>query len=117
MKPFVKLFNMVVAEDIITKEGRVYVIMTNWAFMYLNWGTPLCMDPNVIQPKAVVKSCGHNESFCTTSYKRLNNIGMIDKIVGMKVLDMNMVESTIVLITREIVFDVIVTIMEILVTN
>ncbi|KAK4258955.1 hypothetical protein QN277_005345 [Acacia crassicarpa] len=112
-RPNVKLFNAVAAEDLIVKEGRVAGVVTNWALVSMNHDTQSCMDPNVMEAKVVVSSCGHDGPFGATGVKRLKTIGMIDSVPGMKALDMNTAEDEIVRLTREVVPGMIVTGMEV----
>ncbi|KAF3453516.1 hypothetical protein FNV43_RR03956 [Rhamnella rubrinervis] len=112
-RPNVKLFNAVAAEDLIVREGRVGGVVTNWALVSMNHDTQSCMDPNVMEAKVVVSSCGHDGPFGATGVKRLKSIGMIDSVPGMKALDMNTAEDAIVRLTREIVPGMIVTGMEV----
>jgi thiamine thiazole synthase len=112
-RPNVKLFNAVAAEDLIVKEGRVGGVVTNWALVSMNHDTQSCMDPNVMEAKVVVSSCGHDGPFGATGVKRLKSIGMIDSVPGMKALDMNAAEDAIVKLTREVVPGMIVTGMEV----
>ncbi|KMZ63984.1 Thiamine thiazole synthase 2, chloroplastic [Zostera marina] len=112
-RPNVKLFNAVAAEDLIVKEGRVGGVVTNWALVSMNHDTQSCMDPNVMESKVVVSSCGHDGPFGATGVKRLMDIGMITKVPGMKALDMNTAEDAIVRLTREVVPGMIVTGMEV----
>ncbi|KAE9456609.1 hypothetical protein C3L33_11612, partial [Rhododendron williamsianum] len=112
-RPNVKLFNAVAAEDLIVKGGRVGGVVTNWALVSMNHDTQSCMDPNVMEAKVVVSSCGHDGPFGATGVKRLRSIGMIDSVPGMKALDMNAAEDAIVKLTREIVPGMIVTGMEV----
>ncbi|XP_039000691.1 thiamine thiazole synthase, chloroplastic-like [Hibiscus syriacus] len=116
-RPNVKLFNAVAAEDLIVNDGRVGGIETNWALVSMNHDvesdTQSCMDPNVMEAKVVVSSCGHDGPFGATGVKRLKSIGMIDSVSGMKALDMNTAEDAIVTLTREIVPRMIVTGMEV----
>ncbi|CAI5475538.1 unnamed protein product [Closterium sp. Yama58-4] len=72
-----------------------------------------CMDPNVMEAKVVVSSCGHDGPFGVTGVKRLQSIGLVDKVPGMKCLDMNIAEGAIVRYTREVVPGMIVTGMEV----
>ncbi|XP_054778718.1 thiamine thiazole synthase 2, chloroplastic-like [Prosopis cineraria] len=109
----VKLFNAVAAEDLIVKEGKVAGVVTNWALVSMNHDTQSCMDPNVMEAKVVVSSCGHDGPFGATGVKRLKSIGMIDSVPGMKALDMNAAEDAIVRLTREVVPGMIVTGMEV----
>ncbi|KAL6546724.1 triosephosphate isomerase [Orobanche minor] len=112
-RPNVKLFNAVAAEDLILKGGRVAGVVTNWALVSMNHDTQSCMDPNVMEAKVVVSSCGHDGPFGATGVKRLKSIGMIDSVPGMKALDMNAAEDAIVRLTREVVPGMIVTGMEV----
>ncbi|XP_020226642.1 thiamine thiazole synthase, chloroplastic [Cajanus cajan] len=112
-RPNVKLFNAVAAEDLIVKNGRVGGVVTNWALVSMNHDTQSCMDPNVMEAKVVVSSCGHDGPFGATGVKRLKSIGLIDTVPGMKALDMNKAEDAIVRLTREVVPGMIVTGMEV----
>ncbi|KAL2943796.1 Thiamine thiazole synthase 2 chloroplastic [Bienertia sinuspersici] len=112
-RPNVKLFNAVAAEDLIVKSGRVAGVVTNWALVSMNHNTQSCMDPNVMEAKVVVSSCGHDGPFGATGVKRLQDIGMIKKVPGMSALDMNSAEDAIVKLTREVVPGMIVTGMEV----
>ncbi|KAF5195230.1 Thiamine thiazole synthase protein [Thalictrum thalictroides] len=112
-KPNVKLFNAVAAEDLIVKDGKVGGVVTNWALVSMNHDTQSCMDPNVMEAKVVVSSCGHDGPFGATGVKRLKSIGLIDSVPGMKALDMNTAEDAIVRLTREVVPGMIVTGMEV----
>nr|AFM35683.1 thiamin biosynthetic protein [Vitis pseudoreticulata] len=112
-RPNVKLLNAVAAEDLIVKEERVAGVVTNWALVSMNHDTQSCMDPNVMEAKVVVSSCGHDGPFGATGVKRLKSVGMIDSVPGMKALDMNTAEDAIVRLTREIVPGMIVTGMEV----
>nr|CAD1841099.1 unnamed protein product [Ananas comosus var. bracteatus] len=109
----VKLFNAVAAEDLIVRGGRVAGVVTNWALVSMNHDTQSCMDPNVMEAKVVVSSCGHDGPFGATGVKRLRDIGMIDAVPGMRALDMNAAEDAIVRLTREVVPGMIVTGMEV----
>ncbi|KAG6476049.1 thiamine thiazole synthase 2, chloroplastic-like [Zingiber officinale] len=112
-RPNVKLFNAVAAEDLIVKDGRVAGVVTNWALVSMNHDTQSCMDPNVMEARVVVSSCGHDGPFGATGVKRLKDIGMIGSVPGMKALDMNTAEDAIVRLTREVVPGMIVTGMEV----
>lgn len=112
-RPNVKLFNAVAAEDLIVREGRVAGVVTNWALVSMNHDTQSCMDPNVMEAKVVVSSCGHDGPFGATGVKRLRAIGLVDHVPGMKALDMNAAEDAIVQLTREVVPGMIVTGMEV----
>ncbi|KAK9673963.1 hypothetical protein RND81_12G201900 [Saponaria officinalis] len=112
-RPNVKLFNAVAAEDLIVKSGRVAGVVTNWALVAMNHNTQSCMDPNVMEAKVVVSSCGHDGPFGATGVKRLVDIGLIENAPGMSALDMNTAEDAIVRLTREVVPGMIVTGMEV----
>ena len=112
-RPNVKLFNAVAAEDLIIKGGRVGGVVTNWALVSMNHDTQSCMDPNVMEAKVVVSSCGHDGPMGATGVKRLRSVGMIESVPGMKALDMNTAEDEIVKMTREVVPGMIVTGMEV----
>ncbi|CAM6099166.1 unnamed protein product [Calypogeia fissa] len=112
-RPNVKLFNAVAAEDLIIKEGRVGGVVTNWALVSLNHNTQSCMDPNVMEAKVVISSCGHDGPFGATGVKRLKSLGLIDKVPGMMALDMNAAEDAIVKNTRMVYPGMIVTGMEV----
>lgn len=77
--------------------------MTNWALVSMNHDTQSCMDPNVMESKVVVSSCGDDGPFGAIGVKRLKSVMMIDNVHGMKCLDMNAVEDAIVRLTREVV--------------
>eukprot|EP00256_Glycine_max_P010816 XP_003522069.1 thiamine thiazole synthase, chloroplastic [Glycine max] len=109
-RPNVKRFNAVVAKDLIMKEGRV---VTNLALVSMNHDTQSCMDPNVMEAKVVVSSCGHDGPLSATGVKRLKSIGMIDNVPGMKALDTKSIGMVVVRLTREIVLGMIVTGMEV----
>ncbi|KAK7312893.1 hypothetical protein VNO77_37123 [Canavalia gladiata] len=112
-RPNVKLFNAVAAEDLIVKDGRVGGVVTNWALVSLNHNTQSCMDPNMMEAKVVVSSCGHDGPFGASGVKRLKSIGLIESLPGMKALDMNSAEDAMVRLTREVVPGMIVTGMEV----
>lgn len=111
--PSVKVFNAVAVEDLIVREGVVSGVVTNWALVTKAHGTQSCMDPNVIESKVVISSCGHDGPFGATGVKRLAEIGMIEPIPGMKALDMNASEDAILHHTGEIVPGMIVCGMEV----
>ncbi|GJX28532.1 thiamine thiazole synthase, chloroplastic-like protein [Tanacetum coccineum] len=79
-RPNVKLFNAVAAEDLIIQEGRVAGVVTNWALVTMNHDTQSCMDPNVMEAKVVVSSCGHDGPMGATGVKRLRSVGMIESV-------------------------------------
>ncbi|KAL3740668.1 hypothetical protein ACJRO7_021874 [Eucalyptus globulus] len=97
VRPNVKLFNTVGAEDLIVKGGQVAGVVTNWA----------------LGAKVVVSSCSHVGPFRVAGVKWLKSIRMIEEVPGMKALDMNTAEDAIVRLTREIAPGMIVTGMEV----
>lgn len=113
-QPNIKLFNATAAEDLIIREdkskdlvngGGKYVggVVTNWTLVTLHHDTQSCMDPNVIEAKIVVSSCGHDGPMGAHSVKRLASLGMVPHVPGMGALDMNTAEDKIVNNTREVV--------------
>ncbi|GJY78188.1 retrovirus-related pol polyprotein from transposon RE1 [Tanacetum coccineum] len=72
-RPNVNLLNAVAAEDLIIQEGRVAGVVTNWALVTMNHDTQSCMDPNVMEAKVVVSSCGHDGPMGATGVKRAQN--------------------------------------------
>ncbi|ORX96876.1 thiamine biosynthesis Thi4 protein [Basidiobolus meristosporus CBS 931.73] len=109
----VKLFNATSVEDFIIRDGTVSGVVTNWALVTKAHGTQSCMDPQVVESKVVVSSCGHDGPFGATGVRRLVEVGLLDKMPGMRALDMNASEDAIVSLTREIVPGMIVTGMEV----
>ena len=69
----------------------------------LHHDTQSCMDPNVLEAKVVVSTCGHDGPMGAHSVKRLAKLGMVPEIPGMAALDMNAAEDRIVAATREVV--------------
>ena len=100
----VKLFNATAVEDLVVKNGRVAGVVTNWA-MVTRFGhdTQSCMDPNVLECKVLVSACGHDGPFGASGVKRLQSLGLVERIPGMGALDMNTAEDAIVNNTREVV--------------
>lgn len=100
----VTLFNATAVEDIVIKNGRVAGVVTNWA-MVSRFGhdTQSCMDPNVLESKVLVSACGHDGPFGASGVKRLQSLGLVNKLPGMGALDMNTAEDAIVNNTREVV--------------
>ncbi|KAF9133120.1 triosephosphate isomerase [Mortierella sp. GBA39] len=113
MRPNVKLFNALAAEDLIVKNGRVAGVVTNWTLVTLNHDTQSCMDPNVIEAKVVVSSTGHDGPMGASGVKRLQKIGLVKNVPGMIALDMNAAEDGIVANTREVVPGMVITGMEV----
>jgi len=112
--PNVKLFNATCAEDLIVKDNRVSGVVTNWSTVTLfGHDTQSCMDPNVLEAKVVVSACGHDGPFGATGVKRLQELGLVDKVPGMAALDMNKAEDAVVANTREVYPGMIITGMEV----
>lgn len=106
--PNIKLFNATAVEDLITQPidgGKVQIagVVTNWALVTEHHDDHSCMDPNVIRSPIVISTAGHDGPFGAFSVKRLASMGAIDKLGGMRGLDMNRAEDAIVKGTREIV--------------
>lgn len=100
----VKLFNATAVEDLVVKNGRVAGVVTNWALVTrFGHDTQSCMDPNVLESKVLVSCCGHDGPFGASGVKRLQSLGLVDRIPGMGALDMNTAEDDIVNHTREVV--------------
>lgn len=106
--PNIKLFNATAVEDLITQPidgGKVQIagVVTNWALVTEHHDDHSCMDPNVIRSPIVISTAGHDGPFGAFSVKRLAGMGAIDKLGGMRGLDMNRAEDAIVKGTREII--------------
>jgi thiamine thiazole synthase len=113
IKNGVKLYNATAVEDFIIREGTVGGVVTNWSLVTKAHGTQSCMDPQVIEAKVTISSCGHDGPFGATGVRRLAELGLIDTIPGMRALDMNASENAIVEHTREIIPGMIITGMEV----
>ncbi|KAJ3003626.1 triosephosphate isomerase, partial [Thoreauomyces humboldtii] len=111
--PNVKLFNATSVEDFIIKGSVVTGVVTNWALVTKAHGTQSCMDPQVMEAGVVISSCGHDGPFGATGVRRLAELGMIEKLKGMRALDMQAAEDDVVKMTQEIVPGMIVTGMEV----
>lgn len=105
--PNVKLFNATCVEDLITRPGddgiRVSGIVTNWTLVAMHHDDQSCMDPNTINAPLVISTTGHDGPMGAFSVKRLVSMQAIEKLGGMRGLDMNTAEDAIVKNTREIV--------------
>lgn len=66
-----------------------------------------------MESQVVISSCGHDGPFGATGVRRLAELGMIEKLEGMRALDMNAAEDAVVAKTQEIVPGMIVTGMEV----
>jgi thiamine thiazole synthase len=78
-------------------------VVTNWTLVAMNHGLQSCMDPNVVESKVLVSSCGHDGPMGAAGVKRLASMGMVPEVPGMAALDMNSAEDHIVRSTREVV--------------
>lgn len=110
MMPNVKLFNATCVEDLITRPApdvpggvRVVGVVTNWTLVTLHHDNHSCMDPNTINAPLVISTTGHDGPFGAFCAKRLESMNAINKLGGMRGLDMNSAEDTIVKNTREVV--------------
>ncbi|ROT36368.1 STI35 protein [Sodiomyces alkalinus F11] len=113
--PNVKLFNATAVEDLITRrydqgeaegEGfgiRVAGVVTNWTLVSMHHDDQSCMDPNTINAPVIISTTGHDGPFGAFSAKRLVSMQAIERLGGMRGLDMNSAEDAIVKRTREIV--------------
>lgn len=106
--PNIKLFNATAVEDLITQpigneKVQIAGVVTNWALVTEHHDDHSCMDPNVIRSPIVISTAGHDGPFGAFSVKRLAGMGAIDKLGGMRGLDMNRAEDAIVKGTREII--------------
>ncbi|KAK9323325.1 Thi4 family-domain-containing protein [Lipomyces orientalis] len=107
--PNVKLFNATAVEDLITRvdpatgELRIAGVVTNWTLVSMHHDDQSCMDPNTINAPVVISTTGHDGPFGAFSVKRLVSMTAIEKLGGMRGLDMKSAEDAIVKGTREIV--------------
>lgn len=108
--PNVKLFNATAVEDLITrpsengnpKETRIAGVVVNWTLVTQHHDDHSCMDPNTINAPVIISTTGHDGPFGAFSAKRLVSMSSIDKLGGMRGLDMNVAEDAIVKNTREV---------------
>jgi len=107
--PNIKLFNATAVEDLITRPSstdqkvRIAGVVTNWTLVTMHHDDQSCMDPNTINAPLVISTTGHDGPFGAFSVKRLVSMQQIEKLGGMRGLDMNTAEDAIVKRTREIV--------------
>ncbi|KAF4595085.1 thiamine biosynthetic enzyme [Ophiocordyceps camponoti-floridani] len=105
--PNIKLFNATCVEDLITRqtdEGvRVGGVVTNWTLVAMHHDDQSCMDPNTINAPVVISTTGHDGPMGAFSVKRLVSMRLLDRLGGMRGLDMNSAEDAIVRRTREVV--------------
>ncbi|KPM38280.1 Thiamine thiazole synthase [Neonectria ditissima] len=107
--PNVKLFNATCVEDLITRKSdegegiRVSGVVTNWTLVSMHHDDQSCMDPNTINAPVIISTTGHDGPMGAFSVKRLVSMQAIEKLGGMRGLDMNTAEDAIVKNTREVV--------------
>ncbi|KAK8175062.1 thiazole biosynthetic enzyme, mitochondrial precursor [Phyllosticta citrichinensis] len=100
--PNVKLFNATTVEDLITRPlpsggVRIAGVVTNWTLVAMHH------DDQSINAPVIISTTGHDGPFGAFSVKRLVSMQQIEKLGGMRGLDMNTAEDAIVKGTREIV--------------
>lgn len=106
--PNIKLFNATAVEDLITRKDpatgdlRVAGVVTNWTLVAMHHDDQSCMDPNVINSNIVLSTTGHDGPFGAFSAKRAVALGGLERLGGMRGLDMNLAEDAIVKGTREV---------------
>ncbi|MCJ1445902.1 MAG: thiamine metabolism- protein [Stictis urceolatum] len=106
--PNIKLFNATAVEDLITRKSpegelRVAGVVTNWTLVTMHHDDQSCMDPDTINAPIVISTTGHDGPFGAFSVKRLVEMQALEKLGGMRGLDMNVAEDAIVKRTREVV--------------
>jgi len=110
--PNIKLFNATAVEDLITRPApteadpqavRIAGVVTNWTLVSMHHDDQSCMDPNTINAPVLISTTGHDGPFGAFSVKRLVSMKQLEKIGGMRGLDMNRAEDAIVKRTREVV--------------
>jgi thiamine thiazole synthase len=105
--PNIKLFNATAVEDLITRRDdggiRIGGVVTNWTLVSMHHDDQSCMDPNTINAPVVISTTGHDGPFGAFSAKRLVSMQALEKLGGMRGLDMNSAEDAIVKGTREVV--------------
>lgn len=110
--PNVKLFNATAVEDLITRPAptssdpnavRIAGVVTNWTLVSMHHDDQSCMDPNTINAPLIISTTGHDGPFGAFSVKRLVSMQQIEKLGGMRGLDMRTAEDAIVKRTREVV--------------
>lgn len=107
--PNIKLFNATAVEDLITRPGqngiqdvRIAGVVTNWTLVTMHHDDQSCMDPNTINAPLVISTTGHDGPFGAFCAKRLVSMTAIEKLGGMRGLDMSLAEDAIVKNTREV---------------
>ncbi|KAJ4144567.1 hypothetical protein LMH87_003448 [Akanthomyces muscarius] len=108
--PNIKLFNATCVEDLITRSARdgedgvrIAGVVTNWTLVSMHHDDQSCMDPNTINAPLIISTTGHDGPMGAFCVKRLVSMQRIEKLGGMRGLDMNTAEDAIVKGTREIV--------------
>jgi thiamine thiazole synthase len=105
--PNIKLFNATTVEDLITRRDetgiRIGGVVTNWTLVSMHHDDQSCMDPNTINAPVIISTTGHDGPFGAFSAKRLVSMQALEKLGGMRGLDMNSAEDAIVKGTREVV--------------
>jgi len=106
--PNIKLFNATAVEDLITRQTsdgslRIAGVVTNWTLVTMHHDDQSCMDPNTINAPVIISTTGHDGPFGAFCVKRLVSMQQIEKLGGMRGLDMNTAEDAIVKRTREVV--------------
>lgn len=106
--PNVKLFNATAVEDLITRKDsqgnmRIAGVVTNWTLVSMHHDDQSCMDPNTINAPIIISTTGHDGPFGAFSVKRLVSMNALEKLGGMRGLDMQTAEDAIVKRTREVV--------------
>ncbi|CCC13190.1 unnamed protein product [Sordaria macrospora k-hell] len=121
-RPNVKLFNATTVEDLITRKHhaesvslsddgeaedeakvRIAGVVTNWTLVSMHHDDQSCMDPNTINAPVIISTTGHDGPFGAFSVKRLVSMKQMERLNGMRGLDMQSAEDAIVNNTREIV--------------
>ncbi|KAF3484378.1 thiazole biosynthetic enzyme [Arthroderma uncinatum] len=107
--PNIKLFNATCVEDLITRPlasepsgFQIAGVVTNWTLVTQHHDDHSCMDPNTINAPLIISTTGHDGPFGAFCAKRLVSMSAIEKLGGMKGLDMNSAEDAIVKNTREV---------------
>ncbi|KAJ4354151.1 thiamine metabolism- protein [Didymosphaeria variabile] len=110
--PNIKLFNATAVEDLITRPNptasdpnavRIAGVVTNWTLVSMHHDDQSCMDPNTINAPLVISTTGHDGPFGAFCVKRLVSMQQLEKLGGMRGLDMRTAEDAIVKRTREVV--------------
>lgn len=110
--PNIKLFNATTVEDLITRPAptaadpnavRIAGVVTNWTLVSMHHDDQSCMDPNTINAPLVISTTGHDGPFGAFCVKRLVSMQQLEKLGGMRGLDMRSAEDAIVKRTREVV--------------